>query len=198
MLSTWESPIRHADDRTFTSATETCRNNLPAGFITVMDEGSLVSATQGKDGLKWWGFFIQKKKEKGLWQTGWWTLRLRLLLDALIYSGHKLVFLFIKYHKNTGGNCIFHMLHHVCFHSRLVQCLQRLYAKTNKYRIVHCMHVDQVVLYVSQAAVIFMFSNLWSCGFWGYYSSWVDISSPCGVFIPALEDHSGLIGIHVQ
>lgn len=57
------------------------------------------------------------------------------------------------------------------------------------------MHVDQVVQCMSQAAVIFMF-NIHD-GFGGYYSSWVDISSPGGLFIPALKDHSSLIGIHV-
>ena len=62
--------------------------------------------------------------------------------------------------QNTAGLGMFHMLHRVCFHFRLVQCSQRLYAKTNKCRVVQRMHVDQVVLYVSQAAVIFMFSNL--------------------------------------
>lgn len=51
----------------------------------------------------------------------------------------------------------------------------RLYGKTDRCGNVQCMHVDQVVLHMCEAA-----------GFRGYNSSWDDVSSACGVFITAL------------
>lgn len=70
--ATWETSILHADERSFTSSTDSYRNNLPAGFITVMDGCSLVSATFQKG----WPYMmspLHSKKKKSL-MTGRRTL----------------------------------------------------------------------------------------------------------------------------
>lgn len=54
-------PFLMFDGWSFTSSKPTYRNNLPAGFLTVMNDCSLVSATIWKVGLTWWVFYMQEK-----------------------------------------------------------------------------------------------------------------------------------------
>lgn len=126
--ATWKSSMPHADDRSFTSSTATCRNNLPAGFITVMNDCSLVSATLRQVGSDEPFSF---KKKKGLWQADEryiWGFQLMLLSTAVTSEWN--MFLFMR--QNTRGYCMFHMLHHVhlnfmVYDSRLVQYFSAAY-----------------------------------------------------------------------
>lgn len=121
---TWKSSIPHADSRSFTSSTATHRNNLPAGFITVMNDCSLVSATLGKVGHD------ESVSFKKSHVTAWWMLHFSSCSYLQQLWTSATCFFFIK--QKTGAYCVFHMLHHIClnsmvYDSRLVQYVGEAY-----------------------------------------------------------------------
>lgn len=124
--ATWKSSIPHAHDWSFTSSTATCRTNLPAGFITVMNDCSLASATLGKVGHNE-PFSLKKKKAYDRLMNVW-GFQLMLLSAAVMKKWN--MFLFIK--QKTRGYCMLHTLHHVhlnfiVYDSRLVQRFSTAY-----------------------------------------------------------------------
>lgn len=88
--ATWKSPIPLADGLSFTGRTATWRNNLPAGFITVMNDCSLVSDTLGKVGHD--EPFSFKKRPV----AHWWMLHRPYSSHELWTSTHSIIFAYTQ------------------------------------------------------------------------------------------------------